>query len=298
MPSRPGKPHRGDTESDEEYQRRIVEWQNKLVEWQSLTKDQQDSALVPVGLDQIKTLLDLVMDGDDLGLTPEQKIKFDRIRQLNVTLQPGRLRLCERPGTSGKSSCPMHDDCPFIKNIPLASRPYDKRCHFEADLMQQAYQESVEYIKSMDPENNEIPAVELGLCKDLAYQTVVEHRLSLYIAIDPAATQVAAIPGAGGATKKEENPGYQAWVRSVEKRNKYQKDLHAMVQNRLKRVEKKAEARIKTIDAFKRVMGEKTDLPQTAAGSVFLEADFAVKKNVEEEKKRDADRGNQPKSTE
>ena len=231
--------------------------------------------------DQVTSLLALVMDGDDLGMTPDQMEKFKKLTSAAVTLQPGRLRNCDRPGPNGHSTCPMHARCPFIKHVAPAHRPYDRECYYEAALMEESFKEAVEYIRSMDPDGNEIPAVELGLCKDLAYQTVVEHRLSLYIAQDPSATQQAAIPGAGGATKKEENPAYISWVRAVDKRSKYQKELHTMVRTRLKTIEKRQDQRVKTIDAIRKVLKENRDqLTQTKAGSVFAEADEAMRANA------------------
>jgi len=252
-----------------------------------LKKPDEPSNIVPSGVTKSKTqdLMDLIMEDHDLGLDPEQMAKFEAIKNKHVVLQPGRLRICHTP-VGGKSDCPMHDSCPYITQIDPPNRPYNRRCPFEAELYTSAFEQQLEFVRSMDPDYDpavpyNIPAIEQGLCQDLAFQTVVEHRLSLSIADSPGATQIAPVPGAAGATKKEENPAYNIWAKAVEKRARYQDKLQKTVEARLKRIHQKQENRELTVEAIRRKFQESTRSGDSVYKKFFEEADKATVANAE-----------------
>lgn len=240
------------------------------------------------------------MEDHDLGLTPEEKEAFARVTAIHVSLQPGKLRICNK-------TCPMHDTCPYIVSIDPTKRPYDKRCPYEAEMLRTAFEQNLMFVKSMDPDCDPndvmyiIPDVEQGLCWDLAFHTVVEHRLSLTLAKIPDATVNAPVPGAGGAMKLEENPAYSAWTKAVEKRMRYQENLRKTVEARLKRAGSRAEARELTIEAVRRAFQEnREELKDSSYKKVFDLADEATKENIQDQKKKlnneaEGDRGGGPK---
>lgn len=235
---------------------------------------------------EVNTLLQMVLEGHDLGLTEAQQEAHKRITKAHVTLQPGRLRVCDQ-------RCPMHDTCPFIVDVDPSHRPYGRRCPYEAELMYIAYEQNVSFVKSMDPSYDatdadyDIPDYEKGLCLEVAFYTVVEHRLSLYVADDPSATLNAPVPGAAGGTKKEENPAYTAWARAVDKKAKYQDKLQKSVEARLKRIEQRMDSRETTIEAIKRVFNDnRATLEKSEYKSLYEDADKATKANVEQIEKQ------------
>lgn len=193
-----------------------------------------------VPLSGVESLLDIVLEGQDVEFSPEQQESLKRLTRRQVAAEPGSLRICSR-------QCPVHDDCPWIISVSEDQRPYNqrnKRCRVEAELYQSEFQTAVEYVRSLDPAYDsgdpstiyDPPAVELTICRDLAFHSVVVRRLREEMAADPRATIEAAIPGGRGSTKKEENPAIVAWTRAVDKKNRLQDRLTKLVESRLKRV--------------------------------------------------------------
>lgn len=218
-----------------------------------ISKTPNESTPPSITLAQGNKLLDLILKDHDLGLSPEEQKRLNDLAQAHVELQPERLRKCE-------VSCPAHDICPYIQNVAKDKRPYGLRCPMEAKLYRHEFEMLVIYIQSMDQDNNPVPAAELGLCKDVALQRVVEHRLSLDMAADPSATVDSVVAGALGATKKEENPAIIAWTRAVDKLKGYQDRLFKLVENRLKRItnkQAKNEAMLAKFDSLLKKSPEK-----------------------------------------
>lgn len=250
----------------------------------SKKEDKKTKALVKKS--EVNSLLEIVMQDQDLGLTKAQEEAHRRLTRAHVTFQPARLRTCDK-------DCPMHDTCPYIVDIDPTHRPYGKRCPYEAELMQIAYEQNVNFAKSMDPTYDpedpdyDIPNYEKGLCLEVAFYTVIEHRLSLCVAKDPSATVDAPVPGAAGGKKKEENPAYVSWTRAVDKKSKYQDKLQKAVEARLKRISQKIDNRETTLEAVRRIFNEnREDLDKGGYNRLFREADKAVEKSVEDIGKR------------
>lgn len=135
-----------------------------------------------------------------------------------------------------------------------------------------------------DPDSAPVPKVELSICRDLAFQTVVERRLREEMAADPRATVNAPVPGAAGATKKEENPTIVAWTRAVEKKAKYQKDLFNMVQARLKRTAGSKRKMARSIEKVRDMLEQKKEeVDNDAVRNLLNIARTAVQDNAKRE---------------
>lgn len=217
-------------------------------------------------------LLDIVLEGQDLGLTDDELRALTKKARSYVELEPDALRVCNR-------ECPAHDMCPFIKDVDINKRPYGARCPMEAMRYKHEFDTFAAYVASIDHEGNPIPAAELGMCKELAFMAVVEHRAKIELAKDPSLVQVVAVPGGGGATAKSENPSYRHYLEILRNKRELQRMLYKMAADRLKQIEIEKEES-KTTKSIKRQLDEIQDsIKNTSIGNLLADAEKNIKEN-------------------
>lgn len=236
---------------------------------------------LPIPASKTQSLLETVLQGHDLGLDAADMENFRRATKRHVMLEQGALRVCSK-------KCPLHDTCEYIVHLEESKRPYKKRCPIEAEKFEVEFANIIEFVRSMDPDDNPVPNVEMGMAKDLAYLKVIEYRLRSSLAMEPDITVNTPVAGAMGQTKKEENPAISAWVRSVEKVKSMQKMLYDMVEARLKRISNRQTRRERTIDLVRTKFEENAGeaFKGTPIEKLRSELDVKIKENVDRRKKK------------
>lgn len=242
-----------------------------------------ERSLSKIARSETNDLLEMVLKDIDLGLKPAEESKLREIARSHVNLEPDVLRVCE-------IACPAHDMCPFIRGVAKGKRPYGKRCPMEALRYRTEFENFVQFVLSLDPDADEdpaIPAVELGLCKEVAFMSILEHRAKIEIGRDPNVSIEIAIPGARGETGRTDNPAFRVFSQVAKDKRQLQQMLYKMAQERLKRVEKVKKEKLKTVrelqDKYRTL--DKID-PDSALGKLFKDAENKV--SVNEKKMLDA----------
>lgn len=238
--------------------------------------EEDKKSISKITLSETSDLLDMVLQDIDLGLTKKEESKLREVARSHVNLEPDVLRVCE-------TACPAHDMCPFIRGVAKNKRPYGKRCPMEALRYRTEFENFVNFIKSMDQDTEgdpAIPAVEMGLCKEVAFMSIMEHRAKIEIGRDPNVSIDIAIPGARGETGRTDNPAFRVFSQIAKDKRQLQNMLYKMAENRLKRVEKTRKEKLKTIKDLRDKYGSMDNVdPESALGRLFKDAEAKISIN-------------------